>query len=79
MSISSVIEVAYVTEPNELCAPIHNRMPAIVDPADYPKWLGEQPATNDELHAMLKPFPAECMEAFKIGLKSDNVKCDEPD
>jgi putative SOS response-associated peptidase YedK len=24
-------------EPNALCAPIHNRMPAILDPADLPK------------------------------------------
>lgn len=66
------------TEPNALCAPIHNRMPVILDPDDDAKWLGEQPATNDELHAMLKPFPAERMECFKIGTKVGNVKYDEP-
>ena len=32
------------TEPNELCAPIHNRMPVILKPEDWPLWLGEQPA-----------------------------------
>lgn len=67
-----------VTEPNALCAPIHNRMPVILGPADHAKWLGEQPASNDELRAMLKPFPAEKMDAFKIGTKVGNVKYDEP-
>ena len=31
------------TTPNELCAPIHDRMPVIVEPANYGKWLGEEP------------------------------------
>lgn len=66
------------TEPNALCAPIHNRMPAILDPADYAQWLGVQSVSNDALQVMLKPFPAEQMECFKIGTKIGNVKYDEP-
>lgn len=31
-----------------------DRMPAILDPADWKKWTGEEPATVDELKAMLK-------------------------
>ena len=27
--------------PNELLAPIHDRMPVILDRADWAKWLGE--------------------------------------
>jgi putative SOS response-associated peptidase YedK len=27
-------------EPNARCEPIHNRMPVILDPADFPAWLG---------------------------------------
>lgn len=63
------------TEPNALCAPIHNRMPTILDPKNYAKWLSEEPAT---LAAMLKPFPANRMEAFKIGPRIGNVKFDDP-
>jgi putative SOS response-associated peptidase YedK len=66
------------TEPNKLCAPIHNRMPAILDPADYEQWLGERAASNSALQAMLKPFPAKQMECFKIGKRIGNVKYDEP-
>lgn len=65
------------TEPNELCAPIHNRMPVILDPKNYAQWLGEQLAKNEELHAMLKPFPAERMACFKIGTRIGNVKNDD--
>ena len=66
------------TEPNKLCAPIHNRMPAILDPADYEQWLGERATSNNALQAMLKPFPAKPMECFKIGKRIGNVKYDEP-
>ena len=66
------------TKPNKLCAPIHNRMPVILDPANNVRWLDRRPATANELQAMLKPFPAEQMEAFKIGPRIGNVKYDEP-
>jgi putative SOS response-associated peptidase YedK len=32
------------TAPNELCAELHNRMPAIIAPEAWPAWLGEEPA-----------------------------------
>jgi putative SOS response-associated peptidase YedK len=40
-------------EPNALCAPIHNRMPVILDPADFPAWRGETPAAPEQLQALL--------------------------
>lgn len=66
------------TTPNDLMAPIHHRMPVIVDPKDYAMWLGEQEATQEELLALLKPFPAEKMEAFPVGPAVNNVRQDEP-
>jgi putative SOS response-associated peptidase YedK len=54
------------TEPNELVSPIHNRMPVIIGEKDWPQWLGEQPATFDELKAMLRPYPASDMEAIPV-------------
>jgi len=52
-------------------------MPAILDPADYGGWLGEGPTEPVRLLAMLKPFPAEAMEAFPIGNRIGNVKNDD--
>jgi putative SOS response-associated peptidase YedK len=65
------------TTPNEVCAPIHDRMPVIVDPANYGTWLGEEPADPVRLLSLLKPFPAEQMEAYAVGVAVGNVKNDE--
>src|SRR5262249_27693972 len=36
------------TEPNELCAELHNRMTAILAPEAWPAWLGEDPADEKD-------------------------------
>jgi putative SOS response-associated peptidase YedK len=44
------------TDPNELMEPIHNRMPVIIQPRDYERWL----ASTDPAHLpvdLLKPYP----------------------
>jgi putative SOS response-associated peptidase YedK len=45
------------TTPNELCAEIHNRMPVILKPDAWPAWLGEEPADEPQLKALLAPLP----------------------
>jgi putative SOS response-associated peptidase YedK len=65
-------------EPNELVAPIHDRMPVILDRSDWAKWLGEYPADKDALLALLKPFPAERMRVYSVSAKLNSVKNDEP-
>ncbi len=52
-------------------------MPVIIDAADWPTWLGEVPASSDELQALLQPYPAERMEAHMIGPRVGNVKNDD--
>jgi len=47
---------------NALIAPVHDRMPAVIAEADWPKWLGELPASLEELKALLKP----CGSALSI-------------
>jgi putative SOS response-associated peptidase YedK len=47
---------AIVTVPaNALIAPVHDRMPAVIAETDWPKWLGETPATAEELKGLLRP------------------------
>jgi putative SOS response-associated peptidase YedK len=65
------------TAPNELMAPIHDRMPVILDEKDWAQWLGEADVVQDELAAMLKPFPAERMRAYKISSRVNSVKNDD--
>jgi len=64
--------------PNELCAPIHDRMPVILPPAAWPVWLGEVEASPEELLALLRPYPAALMRVYPVGPAVGNVKNDEP-
>ena len=40
----------------------------------WPKWLGEEPATEDELVAMLEPCDDEALEARPVNKMVGNVK-----
>jgi putative SOS response-associated peptidase YedK len=54
---------AIVTVPaNALIAPVHDRMPAVIAESDWPKWLGEVPASLEELKTLLRP----CEDAMHI-------------
>ena len=61
--------------PNTLTAPIHDRMPVIIDPADYDPWLEAGTAEAAEL---LRPYPAEVMGAQPVSKLVNNPKIDEP-
>jgi putative SOS response-associated peptidase YedK len=66
------------TDPNELVEPLHNRMPVILRPKDYDRWLRpgdpERPPVD-----LLRPFPADQMTAWKVDRKVGDVKNDTPD
>ncbi|MEI6150622.1 MAG: SOS response-associated peptidase family protein [bacterium] len=52
------------TEPNTLMADIHNRMPVIVKPEDYGRWLDPGLSDVAELQKLVGPYPECFMEAF---------------
>lgn len=54
------------TEPNELMASIHNRMPVILSPSDYAQWLNPAPQTPADLQHLLRSFPADKMSAHPV-------------
>ncbi|HET6205795.1 MAG TPA: SOS response-associated peptidase [Terracidiphilus sp.] len=65
------------TDPNELLEPFHNRMPVILRPGDYERWMA--PADPSRLPVdLLRPYPDELMAAWKVGQSVGNVKNDEP-
>ena len=59
------------TEPNELIAEIHNRMPVIVDPKHYEVWLDRENKDVDFLRTLLVPYPAKKMQAWAVVNHSD--------
>ena len=45
---------------------LHDRMPVILAEIDWPKWLGEEPAAEEELLALLKPCPDEALKIWPV-------------
>ena len=64
-------------EPNEAMAPLHDRMPVILDRSDWAKWLGEENAKRQDLPKLLKPFAAERMRAYRVSQRVNNVRNDD--
>ncbi len=65
------------TTPNEFMAPIHNRMPVIIEAEDYSMWLDPGPNPEDGLH-LLRPYPAERMAAYPVSTTVNNPRNDVP-
>jgi len=67
------------TAPNELMQSIHDRMPVILHPRDYDKWLDTAPQTPENLDQLLKPFPTEEMSAYPVSTLVNKVTNDRPE
>jgi putative SOS response-associated peptidase YedK len=50
---------------NAFVAHIHDRMPVILDAADYERWLGDEPDPSD----LLVPFPSNPMKVWPISTR----------
>jgi putative SOS response-associated peptidase YedK len=71
------------TSPNELMAPIHDRMPVILRPVDHELWLDPAVQKAEPLLPLLAPFPATEMRAFPVGVgvnspTHDDAQCIAP-
>jgi putative SOS response-associated peptidase YedK len=67
------------TAPNELMAPIHNRMPVILEPEDYARWLDSTPQRPEDLSQLLKPFPADKMSSHPVSTLVNSPSNDRPE
>lgn len=62
------------TEPNELLAGIHDRMPVIVSPERYGEWLDPDNRDPERLKGFLSPYPAARMEAWPVSTAVSNPR-----
>ena len=65
------------TEPNELTATVHNRMPVILKPSDYDRWLLREDAERPPVD-LLRPFDGDLMTAYEVDPRVGNVRNNEP-
>jgi len=63
-------------EPNELIAPIHERMPVILPPEFEAAWLDSDAGEHDLLQ-LLRPLPAELMVAREVSDLVNDVRNDD--
>lgn len=65
---------AILTTPaNELVGTIHDRMPAVLAPAAYDRWLG----TELDPRNLLQPFPSELMAIWPISTRINSPLNDD--
>jgi putative SOS response-associated peptidase YedK len=62
------------TDANEMVADIHDRMPAILSPNDYVRWLSDEPDPRD----LMRPFPASPMRMWPISTRVNKPEKDDP-
>jgi putative SOS response-associated peptidase YedK len=66
------------TDPNELMEPFHNRMPVILEPKDYSRWLDSDGLSSSDPAQrpvdLLRPYPTEKMDAWPVSDRVGNVR-----
>ena len=66
------------TEPNELMQPIHDRMPVILAPDDYPQWLDPAMQRPESLAPLLRPYPDGELTAYPVSTYVNSPTHEDP-
>ncbi len=66
------------TEPNKEMREIHNRMPVILHPEDYDKWLADTDSRED-LEPLLRPLEDGALELYEVSSAVNNVRNNYPE
>ncbi|MEY6434205.1 SOS response-associated peptidase family protein [Thioalkalicoccus limnaeus] len=67
-----------MTDSNRFLAPIHNRMPVLLDPEDFATWLDPENQDKDVLKGLLRSYPGERLQAVPVSRRVNNPKNDDP-
>lgn len=60
------------TEANDLIGPLNDRMPVILQPEEYDRWL----AASDE--SLLRPYASEALELYPVGRVVNSARNETP-
>lgn len=67
------------TRPNPLMAPIHDRMPIILDQGEARDWIRPGPLTPTDMIVRAEPYPPDWMMAIPVSTLVNNVRNDGPE
>ncbi len=62
------------TRANSLVREIHSRMPLIIGPSDYARWLSDEEDPRD----LLKPYRSEPLTMWPVSTGVNSPKNDDP-
>jgi putative SOS response-associated peptidase YedK len=65
------------TTPNAVTAPVHDRMPVILDPDSYDLWLDPGMTNVAAASDLLKPFDARLMRCYPVSSRINHVANDD--
>ena len=71
--------ILMTTEPNEITAKVHDRMPVLLHARDVPLWLDAAVPRSDEIARLLRPYPAEEMEARPVSRRVSDPQSEGPE
>jgi putative SOS response-associated peptidase YedK len=65
-----------VTEANRAVAPVHDRMPVILDPRDFDTWLDRGHQHTDDLLPLLKLCDPQALQVYRVSREVNNPQQD---
>lgn len=66
------------TSANDAIAPIHDRMPVVIAPGDFDRWLDVRAFPPDAVADLLRPAPADLFETIAVGQGVNAARNDNP-
>jgi putative SOS response-associated peptidase YedK len=67
------------TTANHLMRPLHERMPVILNPEDFGRWLDPRLTQLDELRDVLIPLPDDALTMYPVNPLVNSSKVDRPE
>lgn len=75
---SEILSVALITTAaNKRVGKIHHRMPVILEPADWDRWLDTANVTGQGLSGLLAPAPESCLQSRPVSNRVNKTDVDE--
>ena len=66
------------TTANDLVRPLHDRMPAILDPERFAAWLDPNESRPETLLSLIGPYPVSKMESWPVSDRVNSARNEEP-
>ncbi len=67
------------TDANSLLRQVHDRMPVMLHPEDYDRWLDPQNHDTEALQSLLRPYESEAMLSYAVSPLVNSPTHDQPD